>query len=81
MEHVRTDKVVEWKMTNAEAVSLARTDEILKKPMKLPSEAFKSKPVEPPPARKVEIIIPAAVAENRPPTIEELLDWIFSEET
>ena len=35
------------------------------------------KPIEPP-RRKV--IIPAAEAENRKPTVEELLDWIFSKE-
>lgn len=33
-----------------------------------------------PPHVPREVIIPAAVAENRKPTIEELLDWIFSEE-
>jgi len=27
-----------------------------------------------------EVIVPAAAAENRKPTVEELLDWIFSEE-
>ena len=33
-----------------------------------------------PPHVPREVIIPAAVAENRKPTTEELLDWIFSEE-
>lgn len=33
-----------------------------------------------PPHVPREVIIPAAVAENRKPTIDELLDWIFSEE-
>lgn len=35
-----------------------------------------SPPPPPPPPPK--IIIPAAVAENRKPTVDELLDWIFS---
>lgn len=34
------------------------------------------KPIETPAPSKV--IIPAAVAENRKPTVDELLDWIFS---
>lgn len=37
--------------------------------------ATKSKPTPPPPPK---ITIPAAVAENREPTTDELLDWIFS---
>ena len=40
------------------------------------------KPIEPPkpPEPRREVIIPAAVAENRKPTVDELLDWIFSKE-
>ena len=38
------------------------------------------KPIEPPKPEPPKIIIPAAEAENRKPTVEELLDWIFSKE-
>ena len=44
------------------------------KPFRTPKDAWRNKKL---PARRVEIKIPAAVAENRAPTIEELLDWIF----
>ena len=40
--------------------------------------AVASKFTPPPPPK---ITIPAAVAENRKPTVDELLDWIFSKGT
>lgn len=38
------------------------------------------KPVESPKPEPPKVIIPAAEAEHRKPTVEELLDWIFSKE-
>lgn len=38
------------------------------------------KPIEPPKPEPPKVIIPAAEAENRKPTTDELLDWIFSKE-
>lgn len=37
-------------------------------------------PIEPPKPAPPKVIIPAAVAQNRKPTVDELLDWIFSKE-
>ena len=40
---------------------------------------FDFRPTPKPKREPRPVIIPAAIAENRPPTIDELLDWIFKE--
>ena len=63
---------VAGKVTVAIPTSLPPKVEVIKPPE--PTE-----PPEPPKPRR-EAIIPAAEAENRKPTVDELLDWIFSKE-
>ena len=48
-------------------------------PPKLKVKVEPPKPPKPPKPRR-KVIIPAAISENRKPTVEELIEWIFSKE-